>query len=300
VLNDPKCPANVEILVVDDCSPTPLDLPSANGDRVRVLRTPKNLMFSGACNHGAGTATGEVLVFLNNDAIAQPGWLESLLSCLKQNPGVAIVGARLLHRDGTVQHAGVAFSQRDGVPRHVYRGFPGDHPAVVRDRDFQAVTGACMAVYATAFHEAGGFDTGFTNGYEDIDLCMRIRALGHRVRYCAAATLVHHESTSRRKDATQSDATEHSNVRLFMSRWSDAPRDELNVYADDGLLQAGSGDIYPLAISCAPELAFFNDHEGARSLQDLLGIRSRQVFDLQKDVGSLAAQLLDHGIEPKL
>ena len=137
---------DVEIIVMDDASPEPLASLSALDDRVQVVRTETNLGFAGACNLGAAQTRGQFLIFLNNDTEPQVGWLDAMTSCAMSDERIGIVGARLLYPTGTTQHAGIIFSQADKLPRHVYRGFPGDHAAVMRPRDFQAVTAACMLI----------------------------------------------------------------------------------------------------------------------------------------------------------
>ena len=289
----------VEIIVVDDCSPEPTVLTGIDDARVQVLRTPENLRFAGACNFGADRATGRYVLFLNNDTKPHAGWLSAMIAVAEADPTIGIVGARLLYRDGTVQHAGVGFSQRDGVPRHVYRGFPGDHRVVKRDRDFQAVTAACILIRADAFRHANGFDTRYSNGYEDIDLCLRIGESGLRTRYCGTAVVEHFESVSRRGEVEGIDPAADANLALFMSRWAEKTRrDELNVYADDDLLWVDSGEIYPLVMRCSEDLAVARDIGDPASIARMLNVRSHQVFDLEKEIGYLTARLLDHGIEP--
>ena len=289
---------DIEVIVVDDSSPEPLAFPAAPS--VRVARTPGNLMFAGACNFGAGQSSSPYIVFLNNDTEPQPGWLDVLLDAMLAEQEIGVAGSRLLYRDDTIQHAGVGFSQRDGIPRHIYRGFPADHPAVVRSRDFQAVTGACFAFRRDAFERAGGFDRAFVNGYEDIDLCLKIRELGYRIRYCGDSVVYHHESVSRRGEIEELRPEDDGNLRIFSERWlTKSQRDELNIYADDGLLWVDSGEIYPLVMRCAEELAVVGEINDRASLAALLNIRARQIFDLEKDVGYLMSLLLDHGIDPR-
>lgn len=288
---------DVEVIVVDDSSPQPLTMAEA---AVTVIRTPTNLMFAGACDFGAEAAGGSILVFLNNDTEPQDRWLDVLVSAFTDDLSIGIAGSRLLYRDGTVQHAGVGFSQRDGIPRHIYRGFPGDHPAVIRDRDFEAVTGACLAMRKDLFERLGGFDRDFVNGYEDIDLCLKARAAGYRVRYLGGSVVSHHESVSRRGEIEGLHPDDDANLKLFTERWLHrTPRDELNIYADDGLLWVDSGEIYPLVMRCAEELAVVGDINDRASLAALLNIRARQIFDLEKDVGYLMSLLLDNGIDPR-
>ena len=169
-----------EIVVVDDASTdeTPALLAERSG-AVRTLRREQNGGFATACNDGAAAAQGELLVFLNNDTEPHPGWLDALVAHADAHPEAAAVGAKLLFPDGSVQHAGVVVCQ-DGRPRHLYAGFPADHPAVHKPRAFQAVTAACMLVRRAAFERAGGFDPAFRNSLEDVDLCLRLRESGVR------------------------------------------------------------------------------------------------------------------------
>ena len=168
--------------------------------------------------------------FLNNDTIAQPGWLDALAGYADRT-GAPVVGSKLLFPDGTVQHAGVVFGFQ-GDPLHLYAGCPADHPAVNKSRRFQSVTAACMLVRRDAFEQAGGFDTGFHNDLEDVDLCLRLGELGHEVHYCHESVLYHLESASRGQSARPSPS-----ARVYRERWGRRVRhDELLYYLEDGLL----------------------------------------------------------------
>src|SRR6185436_19309609 len=106
---------------------------------------------------------------------------------------------KLLYPDGSVQHAGVVIG-RDRWPHHLYAGFPGEHPAVQRGRPVSAVTAACMLIHRRDFAALGGFDGAYRNGYEDFDLCLRLREEGREVRYCPRSVLYHLESVTRWAD----------------------------------------------------------------------------------------------------
>ena len=142
--NQPEVP--FEIVVVDDAS---TDFTQAllldYGKAVRVVRLDKNAGFATACNAGSATGNSDYLLFLNNDTIVQPGWLDTLVAYADEHPEAKIVGSKLLFPDGTIQHAGVAFDL-SGDPLHIYAGFPADHPAVNKSRRFQAVTAACLLI----------------------------------------------------------------------------------------------------------------------------------------------------------
>jgi len=190
-----------EVIVVDNNSTdeTPAFLVWAQGEYgIRVIRNDRNLGFAKACNQGAGVAQGSLLLFLNNDTVAYPGWLEALVDVLRREPGVGIVGSKLLYPDGTIQHAGMVIADAPAPlsPGHVHRGRPQDFPPANIQRDFQAVTGACILVRRDVFEQVGGFDEVYVNDCEDVDLCFKVRQRGWRVAYTPKSVLVHFESVS--------------------------------------------------------------------------------------------------------
>lgn len=155
--------------------------------------------FAAKMNRGAAAARGEVLVFLNDDIeVITPDWIEAMLSLL-QIPEVGVVGAKLVYEGGALQHVGVVFG--DGLPDHVRRGFPGSDPGYgfsnIANRNYLAVTGACMMVRRRDFEAVSGFDEGFPVNYNDVDLCLQIGARGQRTVFCAQAVLTHFESRNR-------------------------------------------------------------------------------------------------------
>jgi GT2 family glycosyltransferase len=294
---------DVEVIVVDDGSPDAThDVLRDEYPWVKLVahQTPQG--FATACNSGAAAADGELILFFNNDLAGEPGWFEALLSHSGSNDGAAVIGCKLLYPDQTIQHAGIVVCG-DLLPRHVYRLFPRDHHAVSRSRRFQAVTGACLLVRASLFQDLGGFDSAFVNGFEDVDLCLRAGEAGAEVHYCAESALVHFEAATRGEDSE----TFGQNAKLFLSKWGDVVKqDDIETYVNDGLLTISQGDVYPLELHVDPLLASI-DAEGA--LADafrLLGIRSRQVFDLLKENTLLRVRLGDvefeeakRALEPK-
>ncbi len=203
-----------ELILVDNASSDGTDelLKSFTGD-IQVITNRKNLGFAKACNQGARLATGDYLLFLNNDTIPKPGWLEPLLDGMEVD-GADICGARLLYPDGKVQHAGVAFNE-EGIGYHIFSGFHGNNPAVTRKRFMQCVTAACMMIRRTLFQELAGFDEGYVNGYEDVDLCLRAGTLDKKILYVPESTLIHFEESSEGRKSH-----EESNARRYLSRWS--------------------------------------------------------------------------------
>jgi len=288
VLSDRSPAPRFEVIVVDDASPddTPAVL-AEYGDKVRVVALPDNCGFAGACNAGAAAARGDYLIFLNNDTIPQPGWLGGLVGYANTNPAATVVGAKLLFLDHTVQHAGVAI-WLDRYPHHLYAGFPEDHPAVNKARRFQAVTAACCLVRRGAFAAVGGFDRAFVNGWEDVDLCLRLGERGHQIHYTPQSVVYHFESMSR---DPRSSAERH-NRALYARRWLDRVRtDLLDFFVEDGLLQVhNETPLYPVLFEPSPILAVVKGSES--DAEQHLIEQTEQIAQLQQTVADLQARLL--------
>ena len=293
LLAEPPAETDRELIVVDDASTdgTP-ELLAGYGDAVRAVTHEENKGFATSCNDGAAAARGEYLVFLNNDTLPLKGWLDALVRYADGHPQAAIVGSKLLFPDDTVQHAGVAITE-DHNPRHIYAGFPADHPAVNKSRRFPIVTAGCALFRREPFEEAGGFDDSYVNGFEDVDLCLCIGELGHEVHYCHEAVLYHLEM------ATRSHRGHADNHLLYRRRWAHKVEpDAMRYYLEDGLFSIRFAERYPFFVDIAPELALIDDEERQPAADRLLAARSRQVYDLSRENVLLKMQLAEAGLAP--
>ena len=166
--------------------------------------------FAETCNAAAARTTADRLVFLNDDTIVLPGWSESLLGAVV--PGV-IAGAHLMYPDGTTQHGGVRL-RRD--PEGRLEAYNVRSPG--RSGEVPAVTGACLAITRQDWDQLEGFDEAFVNGYEDVDLCLRMWQAGGTVRYVAEAQVIHLESQTPGRFAHAPQ-----NIALLQDRWGHLP-----------------------------------------------------------------------------
>jgi len=292
LLGSPAQTAQIEIVVVDDASTdaTP-DTLAAYADQVEIVRHERNTGFGAACNDGATAAAGEWLLFLNNDTIPQPGWLDSLIAYAETRERLGVVGAKLLFPNDTVQHAGVVFSRR-AHPLHIYAGFPADHPAVNVSRQFQAVTAACALIRRELFLDSGAFDPTFVNSYEDIDLCLRLRCLGYEIHYCHESVLYHLES------ATRDGLLDPANLGRFLDRWAELVEpDDFRYYLEDGLIDISYWGQFPALLSVSPQLAVL-DRRSRTATERLLAEQARRAFEAEREAMRIQLELLEAGDDP--
>ena len=166
---------------------------------VRFIEFREPFNFSAKCNVGAFHATGEILLFLNDDMEAcSDGVIESLIAPLRED-GVGMTGAKLLFESGLIQHAGVTYGA--GTISHNYFKSPGDsvgfHGELMMNRECSGITGACMAIRREVFEAAGGFNEALPANYNDVDLSHKVRAMGLRLVWMHQVVLYHFESSSR-------------------------------------------------------------------------------------------------------
>ena len=214
--------ADCEILVVDDGSSDSTGEWMRQLPGLRYQRRAQNGGFIATCNEGAASARGEYLVFLNNDTVPQPGWLDALLATFDQHDDVGLVGAQLLYPDGRLQEAGgVVFS--DGSAWNYGRFESPADPRFASLREADYCSGAALAVPRALFESVGRFDIRYAPAYyEDTDLAFAVRAAGKRVLYQPASRVVHLEGiTSGTDTRTGPKAYQVRNRSIFLQKWEE-------------------------------------------------------------------------------
>jgi len=188
---------------------------------IRVMPRPEPFNFSSLNNAAAREATGTVLAFVNNDIeVTHDDWLDAMVA-LALRPESGCVGAKLLYPDGRLQHAGVVIGL-GGVAGHAYRFAPADAPGYLGQlratHEVSAVTAACLVIRRSVFDAVGGFDEELAVAFNDVDLCLKVRAAGYRNLWTPSATLIHHESVSRGRDLTPTKAKRFAEEYATMQR----------------------------------------------------------------------------------
>jgi len=220
----------LEILVVDNQSDDIETIDYFNYlrtlDKIKIISFDEPFNYSRMNNFAVSRAQGEWICLLNNDTeVISSDWLEDMAGYLAQ-PGVGVVGAKLLYSDGTVQHAGDAVGP-GGCADHFHSGIgrndPGYAGRALLAQDLSAVTAACLLTKASLFNQLGGLDEiNLPVAFNDVDYCLRVREVGMRVVWTPHALLYHHESISRGKDVTPAQMKRAASELTFMKvRWKD-------------------------------------------------------------------------------
>ena len=222
--------AHYEILLVDNQSSEPAALEwmraQADTGAIRLLRYDAPFNYAAINNMAVAQARGELVLLLNNDTeVTHPDWLEEMVSQAMQ-PGVDVVGAKLLYSNGLVQHAGDLVGV-GGVANHAHAWLGANEPGYCNRalvaQEYSAVTGACLLTWRHRYLALGGLDAArLPVAFNDVDYCLRVREAGGHVVWTPHAVLVHHESVSRGKDLTRQTLRRARREAAWMRRrWRD-------------------------------------------------------------------------------
>jgi N-acetylglucosaminyl-diphospho-decaprenol L-rhamnosyltransferase len=193
----------VTVIVVDNASPD-RSLETIADLRVQAIDSGRNGGFAFGCNLGMAAGSAPLVLFLNPDARIDGEELERLAAALEAEPEVAVAGPRLLEADGRLvpsmrryQRTGSTWAQALFLHRLVRRAKWANE--IIRQESVyqraaspEWLSGACLLARRDVLEAIAGFDEGFFLYCEDMDLCARVRAAGHEIRYVPGAT-VHHE-----------------------------------------------------------------------------------------------------------
>jgi GT2 family glycosyltransferase len=170
--------------------------------------------FSKKCNLGASHASGEVVVFLNDDT-----WWRSSDALLElagsaMIDGVGAAGAKLFFENGRLQHAG--YILRGGFVGHAYfkdvDGY-GPFADLIATHEVVGVTGACLAQKRSIWESVGRWDEALPAAYNDVDYCFRIRDSELSILQVNSARLFHYESITRNPTVRPEE------TKLILDRW---------------------------------------------------------------------------------
>lgn len=221
---------NFEILLVNNGSKEKkttqyLDRVIKKDRRVILYDYNHPFNYSAINNWAVNKARGKYILFLNNDTrVIAKDWLTAMVEHI-QRKEVGAVGAKLLYKNNTIQHAGVVLS--NGGAEHIFRHYGRNDSGFLGQlnltRNCSVSTGACLLIRRNLFLEIGGFDEKHLKmTYNDVDLCLKIREKGYLIVYTPYAELYHYESISRGDTDTEKKIRSVKKELKFMqNKWKD-------------------------------------------------------------------------------
>jgi GT2 family glycosyltransferase len=205
-----------EVIVVDDVSTDgSLERAQQECGPFRAIRNERNLGFAGTANAGAAAASGELVAFLNNDAVPEPAWLRELVDSIDRHPEAACVDSKLYRRgsERVIDGAGDAFTW--GLKAYRRGAGAPDEGQFSQEEQILLASGAACLWRADAFRRLGGFAEEFFAYYEDVDLCLRARRAGHEIWFAPAAIAWHAGGAS-----TSAARREFAGFMAVRNRWA--------------------------------------------------------------------------------
>lgn len=186
---------NFEIIVVDNGSTLEgFARLKAARSKFKLLRLETNRFYGEGNNIGVEAALAPFIVLLNNDILVSPGWLEPLISELKDNPSAGATGPCFIYPSGTLQEAG-AFVNENGTVFQVGKGLPKAVGLLSQKREVDYISAATLAMRKADFKAIGGFDYAYEPAYyEDVDLCLKLKSINKSTIYVPESVVCHLES----------------------------------------------------------------------------------------------------------
>lgn len=174
---------------------------------LEVVRLKENRGYAGGCNEGLRRVSSAYVVFMNDDAIVEPGWLEPLIAEADRDPAIGALQPKILslkaRREGRREfdYAGAAGGMLDrlGYPWCLGRSFSGveeDRGQYDGPSDLFWASGVALFGRTELFRALGGFEEGFFMHMEEIDLCWRLRLRGMRIRSVPSSVVWHEGGAS--------------------------------------------------------------------------------------------------------
>lgn len=165
---------------------------------VKIVTFDENYGYCGGNNRTVPYASGEILIFLNNDVKVEPDWLTKLDDYFDRNSHIAAAQPKMraYNQPDAFEYAGAAggFIDRYGFPfcrGRIFDVIEKDTGQYDDERNIFWASGAALAIKKDLFQEFGGFDEDFKFHMEEIDLCWRLWNQGYKVGFCPQSVVYH-------------------------------------------------------------------------------------------------------------
>jgi GT2 family glycosyltransferase len=162
----------------------------------QIRSSEVNVGFGGAVNRAVGDSSGEFVVILNDDAVVEPRWLDALVSAARAHERAGAIGSKVVDPDGVILEAGTVLWS-DGTVTLIDDFSVPRPPPLTGVRRVDYASGVSLLVRRSSWDAVGGFDEGYFPAYcEDVDLCLKLQALGQEVLYEPASVVRHRQGAS--------------------------------------------------------------------------------------------------------
>ena len=213
-----------EVIVVDNAS-TDGSQPWLKNKypQVKLIENDKNYGYAGGCNRGALEANGDYLIFLNNDTIQDPDWIQNLEKFMKKDKMIAAVQPKILNyfNKRIFDYAGGSGGYMDRFCFPFARGriFSKQEEDIGQYNDSKQCfwsSGTAFMIRKELFFEAGKFDEYFFSHMEEIDLCWRLQAMGFQIWVEPNAVVYHKNALSMPMHSHKKHYLNHRNSLLML------------------------------------------------------------------------------------
>lgn len=223
---------NYQIIVLDNGSDDNSEKVLENYQSKIPLIIEKRLengTFSARNNEVAKKYESDYYIFMNNDIEVTYGWLNELLRVYKSDELIGAVGCKLLYpiehpndnQKLMLQHGGIAFRREFGFIRPY--NISDDEKYLdleVEYKEVAAVTAALVMIDKNTFFEVDMFDEKYNYGYEDVDLCLKIKELGYKIVYAPSVLAFHHEFGTQKTNCNIEVVNRRkNNMDYFKKKW---------------------------------------------------------------------------------
>ena len=208
------------LIIADDGSEDETESFFSNLEGVTYIKNPNNLGFLRSCNNAARSASGEYILFLNNDTAVLDGWLDRLLEPFEGREDIGVVGSKLIYPDGLLQESGGILWESGACNYGKLADPDSTEYSYLRQVDY--VSGASLLTPLNIWNEIGGFDEQYVPAYcEDSDYCLAVRDKGYMVLVQPASHVIHYEGVSNGVDLSSGvKKYQVENTKKLESKWN--------------------------------------------------------------------------------
>lgn len=208
---------DIEMIIVDNGSSDGTVDYLKSIPSIKTIFNEKNLGFGKGCNQGLDIATGDTVLFLNNDTIVTKNWLQSMLTLLYSDEKIGMVGPVSNYVSGP-QRIAVDYNTIDRID-----DFSNSYcqKNVGKSKRVMRLVGFCLLVKKEVLDKIGGFDERFEYGsFEDDDLCLRTLIEGYQLRIAYDSFVHHHgHATFTANQDINIQHLYHINRQRFIDKW---------------------------------------------------------------------------------